>query len=380
MAENCGFFDAHVQGNEYDRVYLAHSFAAYFASFIGNGVFGANATQLQVVADTDNPGMRVKIHAGQGWINGYWYENTSDLTLPIANADGVLNRIDSIVLRWGRTERAMWLAVKKGTFAANPVAPSNQRDADYYELTLAHVSIRAGAVDIFDSDITDKRLDTNVCGVVTGLIKQIDAEKYGYQLNTFISRYIAKAETDYEYYYIKSLDDLKTRARAAYDEFITWLASLKANTNNQVISFITWLSDYRASIIRDVTDLETQLHGLITSEVASALAARITELENKNPVNIVANINHGLGDYPHCDLYEYTWGWGIGGAGEGPAGGGSLISVPNFSYEMPSDGNIKIKVGNGYGVVESVNKIDTGLYAIVFKNNTTSLIVKLKLI
>ena len=32
MAEQCGFFDAHVVGNEYDRVYLAEQFARYFAS------------------------------------------------------------------------------------------------------------------------------------------------------------------------------------------------------------------------------------------------------------------------------------------------------------------------------------------------------------
>ena len=47
--ERCGFFDANLVGEEYDRVYLASQFAAYFASFIGNGVYASKSDKLQVV-------------------------------------------------------------------------------------------------------------------------------------------------------------------------------------------------------------------------------------------------------------------------------------------------------------------------------------------
>ena len=101
--ERCGFFDANLVGEEYDRVYLAAQFAAYFASFIGNGVYAEHSNQLQVVA-MPTPQMQVGVEKGQGWINGYWYENTDTMYLPIEVADGVLNRIDSIVLRLGFAE------------------------------------------------------------------------------------------------------------------------------------------------------------------------------------------------------------------------------------------------------------------------------------
>ena len=102
--ERCGFFDAYLEGDEYDRVYLAQHFAAYFASFIANGVYAEHSNQLQVMSMA-TPQMQVSVEKGQGWINGYWYENTDSLQLPVDIADGVLNRIDSVVLRLGFAER-----------------------------------------------------------------------------------------------------------------------------------------------------------------------------------------------------------------------------------------------------------------------------------
>lgn len=175
MAEKSGFFNAETgdTGN-YDRVYLAQDFAKYFASFINNGVFAKHANKLQVIS-TDIPSMAVIVSSGQGWINGYWYENSDNLQLSIDVADGVLSRIDSIVLRWGASERAMWLTTIKGTPSSAPHAPSIERSGDYYDLQLATVSIPAGASSITQAEITDTRPDASVCGWVKGIIDQIDA-------------------------------------------------------------------------------------------------------------------------------------------------------------------------------------------------------------
>lgn len=183
--ERCGFFDAELVGEEYDRSYLAEQFAAYFASFIGNGVFGGKSDELQILA-MESPSMQVTALSGQGWINGYWYENTDALYLPVDVADGVLDRIDSIVLRLGFTERNMWLTVKKGTPSINPVAPSLTRNADYYELQIATIHIRAGALNIRQADITDTRLDSNVCGFVVALLTDFDTSAFDAQLNSWI--------------------------------------------------------------------------------------------------------------------------------------------------------------------------------------------------
>ena len=202
MAKECGFFNARqivnsVTGDvDYDRVYLAEQFAAYFASFIGNGVFGHSMQKLQVLCQA-SPDMSVKVLPGEAWINGWWYRDKEEFILPLDVADGVLSRIDVIVLRWGNQERDMWLQVIKGTASGNPSAPLIRRDADYYDLQLATVSIAKGTVRITQSAITDTRLDNSVCGLVTGVVDQIDTTGLYNQFTAYFDEFKANQEADF---------------------------------------------------------------------------------------------------------------------------------------------------------------------------------------
>lgn len=182
MSQECGFFNAELEGSEYDRVYNAEQFAAYFASFIGNGVFGDSMNEL-VVLENETPNMSINVSSGQAWVNGWWYRNTENYNLSVDVADGVLSRIDIVVVRWGNIERDMWLQVIKGIPSANPVAPDIVRSADYYDLKLCEISIPAGAVNIRQTQITDTRPINAVCGFVTGVVDQIDTTALYLQFN-----------------------------------------------------------------------------------------------------------------------------------------------------------------------------------------------------
>ena len=162
--EKSSFFNS-VAG---DRKYDASMFAAYFNSFVSNGVFPNPGTNLQVIANSD---MTVTVSIGKGWVNGYFYMNDAVLILPIDVADGILKRIDRIVLQFNTVARSITAKVKKGTFASTPVAPVLQRDADAYELALGDVYIGAGVISITQVNITDQRMNTAVCGWVNSLIQ-----------------------------------------------------------------------------------------------------------------------------------------------------------------------------------------------------------------
>lgn len=218
MAENSGFFDAHLVNGEYDRVYLAESFAKYFASFIGNGIFGGKSNEL-MVQQKAAADMSIRVLSGQAWINGYWYENDNELSIAIDVADGVLNRIDSIVLRWDNYERVIRLAVKKGTSATNPSAPIIQRGSDYYELKLADVYVKAGAVAITQADITDTRLNNSVCGFVHGIVDQFDTTEFGKQIDSFIENFETSSTAEMQAVFdkINSLIDADVATRLALD-------------------------------------------------------------------------------------------------------------------------------------------------------------------
>lgn len=368
--ERSGFFDANLVGEEYDRVYVAANFAAYFASFIGNGVFGGHSDELQVVANS-TPDMHVVVSSGQGWILGYWYENTEDLILTVDVADGVLNRIDSIVLRLDYSNRSMYCAVKKGTPAVNPVAPSLTRNADAYELQLATVRINAGAINIQQANITDTRLNSEVCGFVVGLITQFDTTAFGIQLETFIADYIAAANAQYNDVWLTSLDALYASAQTAYNGYNSYLnatGGLKEQSDTDYESFLTWLASIKGDAVSDISEMLDELSGLISTEVAAALSQRITTLENLRPTVQIASFVHTLNKYPHVDLYEYDYGAGVQGFGEGVAGGGALVSG-QLEYEMADMSHLVIRTRSGLGTVDTVEQVSERVWAVTFVNS-----------
>lgn len=161
MAEKFSFFNAELVGDTYDRSYTAEDLANYFKSFVTNGVYSVG-TNLAVAAN----GMGVKVGVGKAFINGYFYDNTAELPLTIAVADGAQARIDRVVVRLDLTNRYVKCFVKTGAAAAVPTAPELTRNSTIYELALADIVVAAGATSIADSAITDKRADSALCGFV----------------------------------------------------------------------------------------------------------------------------------------------------------------------------------------------------------------------
>lgn len=143
-----------------------------------SGVFGASenaaVTSLPVTA------MAVLVSDGVGWLadekkNGcVWWIDTEETTgvklqLDIAQADGILDRIDRIVIEWETTSFATLPVVKvlQGTLASVAIAPALKNDATVRQISLAQVLVKAGTTAITPSMITDERLNKAVCGIVT---------------------------------------------------------------------------------------------------------------------------------------------------------------------------------------------------------------------
>lgn len=174
MSITSGFFDAvETSSGVYDRVYNAADFAHYFSLFIGNGVYPDPSTGLQVKANAV-PNMGVSISAGNGWINGYYITLDAAESRSITTANATLSRIDSVVIGLNYTTRSITLYVKTGAPSANPIAPALTRNTSTWELELAQILVAAGAANITQSAITDMRSNKSRCGIVTGVIDQID--------------------------------------------------------------------------------------------------------------------------------------------------------------------------------------------------------------
>ena len=144
-----------------------------------SGVFGADGN-LSVTANGD---MTVSVSDGVGWLANdkadgtvFWNDTKeqtgSELQLEIPLADAILPRIDRIVVSWDTVDYAAKprIEVLKGTAASTPAAPALTNNGLLRQISLAQISVAAAASKIAASDITDERLDADVCGLVTDWI------------------------------------------------------------------------------------------------------------------------------------------------------------------------------------------------------------------
>lgn len=175
MSENSGFF----KSLGHDRRYSDEHFAKERAMYYTNGVFVGKSSELQVAAATN---MTIAIKSGNANIEGRWYENTSDLSLTLENANGVNPRIDRVVIRCDYSSRLIKAVIITGTPSTTPTAPAIVRDGTYFDISLATINVAAGATSITQDNITDTRFDNSICGVVTG-IKEIDTSTLFAQYN-----------------------------------------------------------------------------------------------------------------------------------------------------------------------------------------------------
>ena len=168
MAVKSGFFNS----SNGDRVYNAEDMSRYFEGLVSSGVFANPSDSLQVTANGEN--MVVSIQPGRGIIDCHWVNNDSTYDIVISASNELQNRIDAIVMRYNVLNREIVFAVKTGTPATNPVAPTMLRTETTQEYCLATIKVNKGVIVISQSDITDTRPNTDVCGWITNLVDNID--------------------------------------------------------------------------------------------------------------------------------------------------------------------------------------------------------------
>ena len=224
--------------NGTENAWDAYDFAEFFKLFFGNGVFPNPSNNLQILAHEN---MQTKVSIGVGFVEGHKISNTSDFILQHDIADGVLKRIDRVVMRANFLQNKGEIIVKKGTPANSPVAPTLVRNTDYYELALADVLINNGATVITQANITDQRLNTALCGVVATNITQLDTTTLALQYQAAFEQMTIEQQ----------------------QEFVEWVDSLKdildENVAATLASRLTTVEVDVSEIEQDVSNIDTRL-------------------------------------------------------------------------------------------------------------------------
>lgn len=301
-----GFFNSEITGYDaenmpiFDRAEEASFFAKYFSQFISNGVFPDPSTNMQVLADT---GMNIKVSIGTCFINGYmgWVENAETFTIEESDTQA---RIDRIVARLDFDNREIQCHVKKGTAAGNPVAPELQRDYDMYEIGLADVRVNANVIEIKQENITDLRLNTDLCGIVVVPLQHVDTTTLFNQYQDWLKNATEQGE-----------QDLQLTQEQLQEEFDTWFATVKdtlsGDTAGKLLNLINTKADkkkvYNVSIdgnwageLAPYTKTVT-VQGIKDTDVvnmypvwSSDLETRIKEREEFSKITMINSVANGL--------------------------------------------------------------------------------------
>ena len=180
-----------------NTMYTAEDAQMWFATRT-SGVYAG--THLDVTAAGT---MDVTVGTGIAWLHydmfaGCVYGNTDSRTLTVTMSDAQYDRIDRVCVRLEILNNLCYLYVKKGTAADSPVPPELQRDNVAYEISVAQIRVGVGVTKINAGNITDERLDEDVCGLMSDGVTGIDTSVIQAQFEALISELQAELQAVYE--------------------------------------------------------------------------------------------------------------------------------------------------------------------------------------
>lgn len=230
-----------------DRLYNAETFNRFFEGLIAdNGIFEQVRGSFTVTPASS--GLAVNVATGKALVNSCWALNDANETLALDTAHNLLPRYDKIGLLWDETDRNVTLRKVTGTPAGSPLKAAPVRTTTQYEIVLAYVYVGPNATSITAANITDCRYDTNLCGVITGLIDQVDT-------TTLYNQYLSQ--------FNQIRTQLETWEAQQKAQFETWFNAL-----TQELNVNTYIQELRVSYEGDnITTTFAMPDGYATGDI-----------------------------------------------------------------------------------------------------------------
>lgn len=283
--------DAEVTETGYDKEYVAEDFARYFQAFISSGIFMKEDTNLQVIANGD---MTVTLKAGKMIIDGYRYDSTGDIIITIDPADGVLGRIDRISATWCKDEGDIHYTLQKGTPSYKPVAPECRRTEEYKDYVVADIYVAAGVIKIQQQNITDQRLNSDVCGLAIPFT-ELNTDAIFTQYQDAVNEFLKFADTCIDSTVVGQIEaDLANKLDKTGDSGDNVVAFTQTASRQNIMTGDThktifgkikkWLADLTATAFAQmITTKEDLLATKVTGYVpdAKAVADAVSDVNGK---------------------------------------------------------------------------------------------------
>lgn len=166
-----------------------------FLKYFTEGVFPTPGNAFQLVENATNGAI---VKAGFAMLQGVTVilDEDQEITFDSATSQP---RIDRVVLRHDDTlnVRNTSIQILKGTPSSNPQPPTITRNETIYDLALADVLIRANTSVVTQAQITDLRLNTDLCGIVKGTIEEIDTTSLYDQIQSDLENFQTQEQQEF---------------------------------------------------------------------------------------------------------------------------------------------------------------------------------------
>ncbi len=325
-------FDAEETEKGFDKVYVADDFARYFRAFISSGIFMKDPTNLQVIANGD---MTVTLKAGKMIIEGYRYDNSGDIIISIDPADGVLGRIDRISATWSKDDRDIHYTLQKGTPSYEPVAPECRRTEEYKDYVVADIYVAAGVIKIQQQNITDQRLNTEVCGLAVPFT-EINTDNIFTQYQDAVNEFLKFADTCIEGTVVGQIEaDLAKKLDKTGNSGDNVVEFTQTSSRQNIMTGDThktmfgkikkWLADLAAAaFMQTITSYSDLMAG---TAIADYLVNAKAVQDGFNTVNGKLT-NAFVNSSPNIKIAYYTW--------SGHVVGGTTTNFGRFDHVIPN--------------------------------------------
>lgn len=212
-------------------MYDADSFSNWLKKFFTTGVFEGDC---QVTALGS---MVVNLAPGYANIMGKVKE-LENQTFTLEPADGSYPRIDTIVIERNDTDRDITAKLVTGELSGNdPVPTARVWENGVYQLIVAEVYVAAGATEVTQANITDKRSDPDVCGIVAGTVTEMDFSQFTAQFEAYFAEFEASNLTEFEDWFQHMKDQLDTDAAGHLQNEIDNLTGRVTTIENNLDGF-----------------------------------------------------------------------------------------------------------------------------------------------
>lgn len=164
-----GFYNNKNNSGKDDRVYSAKDIRKPYDVIFSDGIKPTiDGDAGDVLEVSSSGGLGISINAGYAKIGGAWFENKSPYAIILDNPISS-TRYDCVIIRNDDSESVRDSNIYIKSLNHIPTVNDLTRNDDIYEICIAYVVVKSGAVSISNSDIVDTRTEGTLCNVMNGV-------------------------------------------------------------------------------------------------------------------------------------------------------------------------------------------------------------------